>query len=348
MASQPPAKPKGILKKPGSTAAPVKASGTSTSQDASKPAISPEEARRIAIHHATLIHQRRDLEDIISDSIIDLSKLPLYHKNTSQPGQPPHTAADPHPADASTFTSQVRLFQPTDYDDLIEERNILGKCGYVLCPKPKTKVSQAGDWKIVGYGTKDFNIVPKAEIEKWCSTKCARRAMYVKVQLNESAAWERAGIPSIQIELLEEEETAQQKAQREAAEDPAAKVARELAAVKLDADQRAKKQAQDLALERGDTDEAKAARRDIEVTIREKRVMMEAKEPSLAEGAGHDEAHMILDGYKPKFDPRSETVPEPVTAEEAAEVKDILAKAEQTDAAGTQVTEASATDPKAA
>lgn len=205
---------------------------------------------------------------------------------------------------------------------------MLGKCGYVLCPMPKTKVSQGGDWKIVGYGTKDFNIVPKAEIEKWCGTKCARRAMYIKVQLNESAAWERAGIPSIQIELLEEEGTAQQKAQREAAEDPAAKVARELAAVKLDADQRAKKQAQELALERGDADEEKAARRDIEVRIREKKVMMEAKEPVMTPDAGRDDTHMILEGYKPKFDPKSETVPQPVTAKEAAEVKDMLTKAE--------------------
>jgi len=331
--NQPTAKPKGILKKPTPAPAVSKSASASTSTStSSKPAISPEEARRIAIHHATLIHQRRDLEDIISDSIIELSKLPLYHNSrqpaAGSPAQPSHTASDPHPADASTFTSHVRLFQPTDYDDLIEERNILGKCGYVLCPKPKTKVSQGGDWKIVGYGTKDFNIVPKAEIEKWCGTKCARRAMYIKVQLNESAAWERAGIPSIQIELLEEEETAQQKAQRKAAEDPADKIARELAAVKLDADQRAKKQAQDLALERGDADEAKAARRDIEVRIREKKVMMEVKEPIMTSDGGTDNAHMILEGYKPKFDPKSETVPQPVTTKEAAEVKDMLSKAE--------------------
>ncbi|KXJ85839.1 Rtr1/RPAP2 family-domain-containing protein [Microdochium bolleyi] len=323
MASSQPPKPKGILKKASSTTATSKpSSSTTSSSDTSKPVIDPEEARRIAVHHATLIHQRRDLEDIISDSIIELAKLPTYAGTR----QPPHTAADPHAADASTFTSHVRLFQPTDYDDLIEERNMLGRCGYVLCPNPKTKVSQAGSWKLVGYGTKDFSIVPKAEIEKWCGTKCARRAMYVKVQLNESAAWERAGIPSIQIELLEEP---QQKAEREAAEDPAVRVARELAAVKLDADQRAKKQAEDLALERGDADEAKAAKRDIEVRIREKRVMMEAQEPKLTIDAGGNDAHMILDGYKPKFDPRSETVPKPVTAEEAAEVRDIIAKAEE-------------------
>ncbi|KAJ1333342.1 RNA polymerase II-associated protein 2 [Microdochium nivale] len=338
---QPAAKPKGILKKPNSTttttttttaaaaaaAAVVKKTSnhatSSSPKDNSQPAVDPDEARRIAIHHATLIHQRRDLEDIISDSVIELSKLPVYAGTR----QPPHTAADPHPADASTFTSHIRLFQPTDYDDLIEERNILGRCGYVLCTNPRTKVSQAGKWKLVGYGTSDFSIVPKAEIEKWCGTKCARRAMYITVQLNESAAWERAGIPSIQIELLEEPG---QKAAREAAEDPATKVARELAAMKLDADQRAKKQAEDLALERGDADEEKAARRDIEVRIREKRVMMEAKEPMLAEGGGEDGSHLILEGYKPKFDPRSETVPGPVTAEGAAEVQEIIAKAEET------------------
>jgi hypothetical protein len=261
-------KPKGILKKPPAPAADAKAE---------------TKAREVATQHAQIIHHRRGFEDQITDSLIALSDFPLQRG-------PAHGAASPSPSDVSAFLAGVRLFQPSDYDDLIEERNANGLCGYALCPRPRTRV--AGSWKLVNWGSKDFNIVPKKEIERWCSQACARRAMYVKVQLNETAAWERAGIESIHIDLYEEPQ------KKQAEDDPADRLAKELEALKVDGQRKAVKDAKELALERGDTGE-KAKTRPVDVTIQEKTVTSVPEEPSLERDA---DGHLMLEGYKTKFD----------------------------------------------
>ena len=38
-----------------------------------------------------------------------------------------------------------------------------------------------------------MKIVEKVELEKWCSGDCGKRALYLRVQLNDTPAWERAG-----------------------------------------------------------------------------------------------------------------------------------------------------------
>lgn len=268
---------KGILKKPSSTG-----SETSSSK------VDESQARNTAIQHARIIHHRRELEDQITNSIIEMVKLPLLQS-------PPYSAANPSPEDAETFRRGVRLFQPSDYDDLIEERNTNGLCGYTLCPKPRVRVLQAGEYKLVNYGKKDFNIVPKKEIERWCSQKCARRAMYVKVQLNETAAWERAGIESIQIDLYEEPNKSD--------DDPASRLAKEMEDLKVEAGRKAAQDARDLALERGDAAGERKSQRSVPVRIRDKLVTQEVKEPSLDKQ--DDQGHMVLDGYKTKFESRA-------------------------------------------
>ncbi|KAK7927774.1 hypothetical protein PG985_004772 [Apiospora marii] len=279
MATQTKPPPKGILKKTKITTEP-----TPEEPDAAV------KARNLAIHHASIIHDRRQMSDAISDSIIDLSKLP-----SGSASSPPPSAAAPSDEDAATFTSQVRLFQPSDYEDLIEERNCLGKCGYVLCPKPRIKVNQTGEFKLVNFGRKDFAIVPKKEMERWCSQTCARRAMYIKVQLNETAAWERAGIEGIQIELYQEPGSSKT---GKKSSDPAEDITRDLRALKLEADRKAASDARELALERGDTGDKTKMRR-VAVNVKEKDVSEAPAEPSLDQ---NEDGHLLLEGYKPKYD----------------------------------------------
>ncbi|KAI8624517.1 Rtr1/RPAP2 family-domain-containing protein [Xylariaceae sp. FL1651] len=286
-------KPKGILKKPSTTPSPI------STADTPQP-----DPREIAVQHARIIHSRREVEDKISDSLIELSKLPLNRGS-------PYNASDPAPSDADTFKTLVRLYQPSDYDDLIEERNANGLCGYTLCANPRLRVTGGGTFKLVNYGRKDFNIVPKRELEKWCSQKCAKRAMYVKVQLNETAAWERAGIASIQIELLEEE------AQGSATDAAIKQLARDTENLKIEAQNKTAQNARDLALERGDdTENRRASKRPVKVTIREKTVKTPAEEPSLG-ADGQD--HLVTEGYKTTFDPKSETVNQEDNNTEVAE-----------------------------
>ncbi|KAI1133738.1 Rtr1/RPAP2 family-domain-containing protein [Nemania abortiva] len=270
-------KPKGILKNK-DTHTP-----TSAKQNAPDP-------REVAIKHAHIIHSRREIEDQISDSMIELSKYPVTRDLS-------YDASHPASADAESFKDLVRLYQPSDYDDLIEERNANGLCGYTLCPNPRSRVSGGGTFKLVNYGRKDFNIVPRQELEKWCCQKCAKRAMYVKVQLNETAAWERAGIASIRIELFEEEQAP--------APSDADKLAKDLENMKIEAQQKTAQNARDLALERGDsTENGKKPQRSIKLTIREKPVTAPPA-PSLDPDS---QSHLVTEGYKTTFDPKSETV----------------------------------------
>ncbi|KAI1369670.1 Rtr1/RPAP2 family-domain-containing protein [Xylaria arbuscula] len=274
-------KPRGILKNKGNAPSP------SSAEQQQKP-----DPREVAIKHAHIIHSRRHIEDQISESIIELSKFPATR-------EPLYDAPNPAPADAEIFKNQVRLYQPTDYDDLIEERNANGLCGYALCPNKRSRVSGGGTFKILNYGRKDFSIVPSRELEKWCSQMCARRALYVKVQLNETAAWERAGIASIQIELYEEEDS------KSIASDATKQLQKDMENMKIEALEKSAQDAQSLALERGDTfQNGKAQKRSVKLTIREKPVRT-PKAPSLDSDG---QAHLMTEGYKTTFDPKSETV----------------------------------------
>ncbi|GAP84822.1 putative Rtr1 RPAP2 family protein [Rosellinia necatrix] len=271
--SQEISKPKSILKTQG---APAPAA-------AEKPVPNP---REIAVKHAQIIHSRRDIEDRISDSIIELSKFPATRNS-------PYDASNPAPADVESFKRQVRLYQPSDYDDLIEERNSNGLCGYVLCPSAKSRVSGGGTFKLVNFGRKDFNIIPTRELEKWCSQKCAKRAMYVKVQLNESAAWERAGIASIKIDLFEEDKSA-------VANNATLQMAKDLENTKIETQMKTAQNARDLAQERGDAiKDGKPSQRSVKLTIREKPV----KAPALPILDPDGQGHLRTEGYKTTFDP---------------------------------------------
>lgn len=238
--------------------------------------------REIALYHAQLIQQRKDIELEILLSIERLIDLPLQNS---------FTAAEPAPSDVSLFKTLLQHFQTSDYDCLIEERNINEHCGYTLCPNRRFKDGGKG-YRILGKTgrAKDFKVVPKEELEKWCSEDCAKRAMYVKVQLSERPAWERAG-SSRMIELLDERKTE--------AEIREAQLTEDLRKLNLSGTQ----QNEDLAFERGDRGLA-AISGLVDVSITEKEITGAAQSPSLDRNdldGRFAEMHLDLEGYIPNL-----------------------------------------------
>jgi hypothetical protein len=175
--------PKSILKK---TAVPANA----------PPAAKPVNQRhlQVALHHANILEERKRVEAEVLDAIMALMEYP-----TASDADPKRPSA----ADAQYFRDAVIAFQPSDYDSLIEERNIYDKCGYALCPRPTKKARSTARKQFVDteYGV---DIVDRRTLEVWCSDDCARRALYVKVQLSEEPAWMRAGGYGDKIELMVE------------------------------------------------------------------------------------------------------------------------------------------------
>lgn len=95
--------------------------------------------------------------------------------------------------------------RPSDFDDVILERNIYDKCGYGLCGRPNVKVAGNAQNRVI-WGKRSgpaFTVVPKRELEKWCSKQCEERAVFVRVQLGKEPAWLRDQ-PVGDIKLLDE------------------------------------------------------------------------------------------------------------------------------------------------
>lgn len=271
MASEPKAPLKGILKKP--TSAPPSIVQAAPSH----PPPNPHDARTVAIHHATLLQTRKDTEAAILDNLFALLDLPQHTT---------HPPSAPHPADVAAFNNLLRPFQPSDYDDLITERNLAdNRCGYALCPNPRRRFKGAGTYKMVNKGRRDFDIVETRELERWCSTECTRRALWVKVQLNETAAWERVGLPELKIELYPEKDAA------------AGELSKEVASMQHDEDRKAVQDQAALAVERGD-DVRDVAMRSVDLVIREKKVVTQAEAPALGLEPAQEGR---IEGYKPRF-----------------------------------------------
>ncbi|KAG7147442.1 hypothetical protein HYQ46_003700 [Verticillium longisporum] len=63
-----------------------------------------KDPKELALQHARILQQRKDLEAQILDSLILLSEYPAT--------QGRHPASDPAPSDVAGFKTHVRLFQP--------------------------------------------------------------------------------------------------------------------------------------------------------------------------------------------------------------------------------------------
>lgn len=262
---------KSILKKP---AYPATTSSSKADRD-----------REVALYHANLLQHRKDIELEILLSTETLIDYPL--------ATAPYNASNPSPKDAYQFKMLLRPFQPSDYDALILERNINDRCGYALCSNKKSTDGAAGKYRLVGkHGkAKDFRVVEKSEVEKWCSETCARRALYVRVQLSESPAWERE-TSGADVDLLDEPKPEK---------DP---VAEEVSKIETDSNEtESKKQdAADLALERGDKGLA-AKKGLVNVTILENDVREAPQPPSLDDDITDklDSMHLTVEGHTIKF-----------------------------------------------
>jgi len=173
--------PKSILKK------------TTVSTNAPPPSkpVNPRHYQ-VAVHHANVLEERKRVEAEVLDSIVTLMDYP------SAPDADPKR---PSAADAQTFCDALVSFQPSDYDALIEERNIADKCGYALCPRPKSRARSTAKKQFVD-SQHGVEIVDRKVLEVWCSDDCAKRALYVKVQLSEEPAWMRQGGYGDKLELM--------------------------------------------------------------------------------------------------------------------------------------------------
>ena len=164
----------------------------------STPARSREDRNKeTAIYHAQLLQQRKNVEAQIlasTEALLDLPSLPA-----ADPAQP-------RLQDSALVKNSLRPFQASDYDSLIEERNINKQCGYVLCSRPNRQEDTKAKYRIL-HGKKRNNIsfVDRHTLERWCSDDCWRRALYIKVQLNEAPAWTRTESYGGDILLLEDD-----------------------------------------------------------------------------------------------------------------------------------------------
>jgi len=266
--------PKSILKKP--------------SAPSPQPKSKEDRDRETALYHAALIQHRKDVELEVLLNTETLMELPL------ETG-PQLSASKPALSDVTLFKTLLKPFQPSDYDCLIQERNINEHCGYTLCPRPRVKETGMGNgkYRIIGKTgkAKDFRVVEKEELEKWCSEECARRALFIRVQLSEWPAWER-DVTNVKIQLMEETKTDEERRQ-EALEE-------ELRGLEIGKAEGKK----DLALERGDRDARSAANGMVDVRILEKEVSRPATAPSFDQddlGGRLATMHLSLDGHTPSF-----------------------------------------------
>lgn len=141
--------------------------------------------REVALAHASLIQQRKDTETEILEAIEALVDLPSLGQE-----DPTHSST----SDYLSVKKALNIFQPSDFDALIEERNINRRCGYVLCPNRNRLQDTKATFRLLhsgSRGSQSLKVVPTKDLEKWCSDECSRRALWLRIQLAEEPAWER-------------------------------------------------------------------------------------------------------------------------------------------------------------
>lgn len=248
--------------------------------------------KETALYHARILQQRRYVETLILASTEALLELP------SSP------AADPARArqqDITLVKNSLKPFQPSDYDSLIEERNINKQCGYVLCPRPNRQEDTKVKYRILhgkGRGSDSLRFVERHTLEQWCSDDCGRRALYVKVQLNEEPSWTRVGSSGEDILLLEDEGNNQKQLKTDST------LIETLKSLDLGLEEdEVVARMKALAIERGDEKAPSRSFGLAEIVVSENRILngkacapgFSAKEDN--SGAGFDS----IEGYAPKF-----------------------------------------------
>lgn len=248
---------------------------------------SPEaRAREAAIHHAQLLQERKDTEVQILESMELLIDYPKS-KNSD--------AAQPSRDDVTQLKQRLIPFQPSDYDALIEERNINRNCGYVLCPNPNKLQGTKAKFGFLHSKGKGMKIVDQKALERWCCPECGKRALYLRVQLDEAPAWERVGGVGGDIVLLYE------RSRSPLRPDEALKVAEQLDKLDIqDGEETVVAAMKNLAIERGDGNARINSSRMGNMQIVEKISLGQGHQlpPELCEQPSI--AHEFVEGYRPR------------------------------------------------
>lgn len=248
----------------------------------------------VALQHAQQIQSQKDAEDTILNLILDLLELP------SAPSADPAT---PSEEDTNKLKSSLLLFRPSDYDNLILERNYGECCGYALCPRKHRKQRGPGGGFQFKYGPKgsgpggrgrSMDIVPQDQVEKWCSDACAERALWIKVQLSKEPIWERRADHARGLNILLLEEARAKRLMAPAPTGTVSSVVDDLNNLMLANPDRSR----ELAVERGDTSSIHRDGR-VPVTLRENVSGSHASAPQM----GPDNiAGGSIEGYVPRDD----------------------------------------------
>ncbi|KAK0629658.1 hypothetical protein B0T17DRAFT_506186 [Bombardia bombarda] len=227
-------------------------------------------------------------EDLARKQAVLQAKLMLERGEIKPPFPSKSLSAS---ANAREFIDAVEDFFPGEYLDLIEERNCLGKCGYTLCPRPRR--NYVGEFKIMKMG-----IAEVAEVNKWCSNKCAARGLYIKVQLDNPSFKRKNGQWAAKVELLNETTTTTTTATP--AQKQQSRSGKDTSTAGQDIDMEAQNL---LAAERGDAGKnTTLGGKTVEATIREKSLTTPAQAPDHRQLADEDpDVHLVLEGHKTTF-----------------------------------------------
>ncbi|KAJ5502407.1 hypothetical protein N7463_005281 [Penicillium fimorum] len=249
----------------------------------------------VALEHAQQIQTQKDAEDIILNSILELLELP------SSPTADP---AAPSQEDTIKFKYALAPFRPSDYDNLILERNFEDSCGYTLCPRKYRKQNRGpGGGFQFKYGPKgsgpggrgrSVDIVSEDRVEKWCSDACAERALWIRVQLSEKPVWERRAGDTRGTNILLLEEARAKRLKAPAATSSVSSVVDDLQSMGLGNRDRSR----ELALERGDTSTIRPDGR-VNVNIRENQSGSQ-RVPGAPQMRPEDATGGSIEGYVPR------------------------------------------------
>ncbi|KAL8689575.1 MAG: hypothetical protein Q9218_004779 [Villophora microphyllina] len=227
-------------------------SSSSISKDSPRPpTLSRDERnRQVALHHARLLQDRKDIESEILISTEKLLDLPSSNNASS---------SEPSAEDTATVKEALRPFQPSDYDALIEERNINRHCGYILCPSQNRSQNTNGKYRIITGKKSNLKVVETKDLERWCSNDCGRKAMYLRVQLSTKPAWTRDCIAGDPLKLYDERDICEAGGPNRngAVSQP------------LDTGEESKSRMKDLAVERGDRDKIDKVSTKVAIRVKE-------------------------------------------------------------------------------
>ena len=242
--------------------------------------------RETALYHADLLQHRKDIEYSILCSLEALIDLP-FSKN-ADPQQPSNE-------DVVLVNNTLKPFQPSDYDALVKERNINRRCGYVFCPRPNRVEETSAKFRILrdrSKGSDGVSFVHKEFLERWCSNDCGKRALYIRVQLNEEPAWTRDATSNADLVILQN---------RQSGDDGTGDLLKTMQNLDLgSSEEEALQKLKALAIERGDNSFSSRGFGLTEAKVKENQKGAAEFVLQARPSAATSDTGMMIEGYLPK------------------------------------------------